>query len=246
MRVVARERIGDAGNARVQIAAPEVFRADRLAGGGLDQRRAGEKDRALLLDDDRLVRHRGHVGAARGAGPHDDRDLRNSCRGHARLIVEDPAEMLAVRKHFGLVRQIGPARVDEVNARQAVLRRDFLRAQMFLDRHRIIGAAFDRRIVGDDHRFAAVNESDPRDQARAVHVAFVHAVGGERADFEKGRTRIDEPRDALAREKLAARDVALARLGGAALGGRAPTRVEFVDDPAPADGVRLVLVRSSA
>ena len=67
MRVVARERVGDAGDAGVQIAAAEVLGRDGLAGRRLDQRRAAEKDRALLLDDDGLVRHRGNIGAARGA-----------------------------------------------------------------------------------------------------------------------------------------------------------------------------------
>ena len=94
---------------------------------------------------------------------------------------------------------------------------------MLLHRHRIIGAALDRRIVGDDHRLAALDPADPGDQPGAVHVALVHAEGGERADFEKRRAGIDKTRDALARQQLAARDMALARLAGAALGRGAPT-----------------------
>ncbi len=156
VRVVARERVGDARHAGVQIAAAEVLGADRLAGRGFHQRRPGEKDRALLLDDDRLVRHRRNIGAARGAGAHDHGDLGDSGRGHARLIVEDAAEVLAVRKHLGLVRQIGAAGIDQIDAGQTVLRRDFLRPQMLLHRHRIVGAALDGRVVGDDHRLAAM------------------------------------------------------------------------------------------
>jgi hypothetical protein len=38
---------------------------------------------------------------------------RTSC-----LVVEDPAEMLAVGKYIGLVRQVCAAGVDEVDARQ--------------------------------------------------------------------------------------------------------------------------------
>ena len=166
MRVVARQRVGDARDAGVQVAAAEILGAHRLAGRGLDQRRAGEKDRALLLDDDRLVGHRRDIGAARGAGAHHHGDLRDSRRGHARLIVEDAAEMLAVGKHFGLMRQIGAAGIDQIDAGQTVLRRDFLRAQVLLHRHRIIGAALDRRIVGDDHRLAAVDRGRSRRSAR--------------------------------------------------------------------------------
>ena len=54
---------------------------------------------------------------------------------------------------------------------------------MFLDRHRIVGAALDRGIVGDDHDFPAVDKADPGDEPGAMNVAFVHAEGGERADF---------------------------------------------------------------
>ena len=116
-------------------------------------------------------------------------DLRNACRGHARLVVEDAAEMLAVGKHLRLMRQIGAAGIDEINAGQPVLERDLLRAQMLLHRHRIIGAALDGGIVGDDHRLAALDPPDAADEPRAVHVALVHAEGRERADLQERRAR---------------------------------------------------------
>jgi hypothetical protein len=59
--------IDDTGNARMDIGAAEVFGRDDFTGRRLDQRRAAEKDRALILDDDRLVAHRRHVGAAGSA-----------------------------------------------------------------------------------------------------------------------------------------------------------------------------------
>ena len=240
MGVVARHRVGDAGDAGVQIGAAEVLGRDGFAGRRLHQRRAGEKDRALVLDDDRLVRHRGNIGAARRARAHHHRDLRESGRRHARLIVEDAAEMFAVGKDLGLMRQVGAAGIDEIDAGQRVLQRDFLRAQMLLHRHRVIGAALDRRIVGDDHRLAAVDAPDAGDHARAVNVAFVHAVGGERADFEKRRAGIDQPGDALARQQLAARDMALARLRRSPFGGDAPALVQFIEQPAPRGPVGFV------
>ena len=141
-------------------------------------------------------------------------------RRHPRLIVEDAAEMLAVGKDLGLMGQIGAAGIDQIDAGQTVLRRDLLRAQVLLHGHRIIGAALDGRIVGDDHRLPAVDEADPGHEPRAVDVALVHAEGRERADLEEGRTGIDQPRDALAGQQLAPRDMALARLCRAALGRR--------------------------
>ena len=47
--------VGDAGDAAVHVGAAELLGADHLAGRGLHQRRAAEKDRALALDDDALV-----------------------------------------------------------------------------------------------------------------------------------------------------------------------------------------------
>ena len=70
---------------------------------------------------------------------------------HLRLVEEDAAEMVAVGEDLGLVRQVRAAAVDQIDARQPVLLGDLLRAQMLLDRQRIVGAAFDRRVVADDH-----------------------------------------------------------------------------------------------
>ena len=78
--VVLGQMVGDAGDARMHVAAAEVFGRDHFAGRGLHQRRAAEKDGALVLDDDRLVAHRRHVGAAGGARAHHDGDLRNALR----------------------------------------------------------------------------------------------------------------------------------------------------------------------
>src|SRR5271166_4201441 len=79
-----------------------------------------------------------------------------------------------------------------------------------------------------------------------MDVAFVHTESGEAADFEKGRTGVDEPRDPLARRQLSARHMALTRLRGAALGRCAPPGLELVDEASPAGDVRLILAGWSA
>lgn len=114
--VVDGEVVGDARDGRVHLAAAEILVGDDLARGGLDQRRAGQEDVALLLDDDALVAHGRHVGAAGGAGAHDDGDLGDALRGHARLVVEDAAEVVLVGEDVGLVGEVGAAAVDEVDA----------------------------------------------------------------------------------------------------------------------------------
>ncbi len=141
--------------------------------------------------------------------------------------------MVAVGEDLRLVRQVRPAAVDEVDARQAVFLRDFLRAQVLLDRHRVIGAALHRGIVAHDHHLPARNAADPADQPRAVDfVLAVHPVGRKLADLEEGRAGIEQPLDPFAREQLAPPDMPLAAAfgpaergcgdGGAQFGGERP------------------------
>ena len=122
MAVVVGEVVGDAGGARVHVAAAQVLGGHDLAGGGLHQRRAAQEDGPLVLHDDRLVAHRRHVGAAGRARAHHHRDLRDALRGEVGLVVEDAAEVLLVREDLVLQRQEGAAGIDEVDAGQAVLR----------------------------------------------------------------------------------------------------------------------------
>jgi hypothetical protein len=78
VRVVFRQIVGDAGQARVDVGAAEFFRRDLFAGCRFDERRAAEKNRPGAPDDDGFVRHRRHVGAAGGARSHHHRYLRNA------------------------------------------------------------------------------------------------------------------------------------------------------------------------
>ena len=204
----------------MHIGAAQFLGADDFAGRGLDQRRSGEKDRALAPDDDAFVRHRRDIGAARGARPHDDRDLRHAQGRHLRLVIKDPPEMLAVGEHLVLRREIRAARIDEVEAGQAVVARDLLGAQVLLDGHREIGAALDRRVVGDDDAFAPPDAPDPGDDPGRRHPAVIHPIGGERRKFEKRRPRIEQQPHPLARQQFAAPLVPRARRRVAALGDR--------------------------
>ena len=234
---------------RVQLAAAQVLGADLLAGGGLHQRRAGEEDRALVAHDHALVAHRRDIGAAGGARAHHAGDLRDPQRAHLRLVEEDPPEVVAVGKHLGLVRQVGPAAVDQVEARQPVLARDLLRAQVLLDRQRVVGAALHRRVVGDDHALPARDAPDPGDHPRAGHLVVVEPVGDQLADLEERRARIEQPLDPLPRQQLAARGMPLAARRGPAERGLRDLRPAV---PPPTRGcarrtsARLRLLRESS
>ena len=156
---------------------------------------------------------------------HDQRDLRDGRGRHARLVVEDPPEVVAVREDVGLERQEGAAAVDEVDARQPVLERDLLRAQVLLDRHRVVRAALDGRVVGDDDAGRALDPADAGDDAGARGVVVVQAGGGERAQLQERGARVEEPVDAFADRELAAFAMALdgaVVAAGAAAGERRP------------------------
>ena len=154
--------VGHARDAGVDVGAAQVLGADLFAGRGFDQRRAADEDRARAFDDDRLVAHRRHVGAAGGTRAHDHGHLGDAVRRQVGLVEEDPPEVLAVGKDVGLQRQEGAAGVDQVDARQAVLLGDFLQAQVFFDRHRVVRAAFDGGVVGDDGHLFAFDRADAR------------------------------------------------------------------------------------
>jgi hypothetical protein len=219
MGVVVGEVIRDAGKPRVHVRPAKLFRRHHLTGRRFHQRRAGEKDGALLLDDDRLVRHGRHIGPACRARAHDGSNLRNALGRHVGLVEEDAAKVIAVREHLVLVGQVGPAAVHQVDARQPVCLGNLLGAQVLLHRHRIVGAALHRGIIGDDHDLAALDPPDACNDAGAGRIAIVQPVRRGRADFKKRRAGVEQPRHPFTRQDLATRHMPLARRLSAAIKG---------------------------
>ena len=194
----------------MQVAAAEILRGHHFAGRGLHQRRAAEEDRALVAHDHRLVAHRRHIRPARGARAQHGRDLRYAVGAEIGLVVEDATEVLTIREHLVLPRQKRTAGVHQVDARQPVLTGDLLGAQVFLDRDRVVGTAFDGRVVGHDHAFAARHPADAGDQTRAGALVVIHPVGGQRRQLQKRAARVQQPVHPVARQQLAPADMALA------------------------------------
>ena len=111
--------------------------------------------------------------------------------------------MIPVREDLRLVGQVGPARIDQIDARQTVFLGDFLRPQMLLHGHGKVGAALDGGIVANDHDLAALNPANACDHAGTVDIAVIHAVGCQRARFQKGGSRIKQAHHALPWQQLA-------------------------------------------
>ncbi len=142
-------------------------------------------------------------------------------RGERRLVVEDAAEVVAVGKYLVLRRQECPAAFHQVDARQAVLARDLLGAQVLLHRDRIVGAALDRRVVGHHQALAPLDAADAGDDAGAGDVAAVHAVRGQLRQLEERAAGIEQHADAFARQQLAG---GLVLVGGGARAARGRAR----------------------
>ena len=217
----------------MHVAPAELLGRDLLARRGLHERRAAEEDRPLVAHDDGLVAHRRDVRAAGGARPHDRGDLRDAGRRHRRLVEEDPAEVLAVGEDLVLQRQVRAAGVDEVDARQPVVQRHLLRAQVLLDRQREVRAALDRRVVGDDDDLAPVHAADAGDDPGRGRVAVVEAVRGHRRQLEQRRAGVEQAlRRARARAACRARGGARRRRAPPPARTRSQLRSEVVDQRA--------------
>ena len=197
----------------MHVRAAQILGGDLLAGCRLHQWRASQKDRAIAAHDHRLVAHRRDVGAARRTGPHDGRDLRDALGRHLRLVVEDAAKVLAVGEDIGLKWQKRAAGIHQVDAGQAVLLGDLLRAQMLLDGHREVGPTLDCRVIGDDDALLPLDDADAGHDARRGRLVVVHAVRRQRIDLQKRRLWIAEQLDPLAGQQL----LAGAMLGDGAL-----------------------------
>ena len=130
--------------------------------------------------------------------------------------------MLAVGEDLVLAGQERAAGVDEVDAGQAVLQRDLLGAQVLLDRHRVVGAALDGGVVGDDHALAPGHAADAGDDPGAGRLVVIEAVGGQRRALQERRAGVEQAVHPLAGQQLAAADVALAGALAAAQARRAP------------------------
>ena len=113
-----------------------------------------------------------------------------------------------------MIRQICPARINQVNAWQPVLASNLLGPQVLLDGDRVIGPAFDRRVITNHDTFAPGDATDPRDQSRRRRFCVVHAKRSQRGTLEKRAARIEQLINPLARQQLSTRQ--MTRSGGLA------------------------------
>ncbi len=131
--------------------------------------------------------------------------------------------MVAIREHFILIRQVGAAAIDQVDARQIVLLGYLLRPQMFFDAERIVGAALDGCIVAYHHALLPRDTADAGNHAGggrciAAILVLVDVIGGQLRKLHERRAGIKQHLHPLARQQLAARHMLFARSVATTLG----------------------------
>ena len=139
--------------------------------------------------------------------------------------------MPLVREDLVLQREVGPARIDQVDAGKSVLEGDLLGAEMLAHRERVIGAPLDRGVIGHEHALLAFDPSDSGDDARGGKVVVVHLVGGERRELQPGTSGIEHPVDPIANQELLAREMLAAGFERPAFADRLEPREELVALP---------------
>ena len=198
--------LGQTRYARVHLRAAQVLVGGDLAGRGLEQRRPGEKGLGAAAHHDHIIGQPGQIGAARGGGAVYHGDHRQAGRRQAREIVEQAA---AGDEALDLVgEQIGAAALHQLDKRQLVLERDFLAAHDLAPAECAQGTCAYARIVRDHHAAHAADHADAGEHRRARDAArgigIVGAVARQACEFEERRARIEQARQALARQQRAA------------------------------------------
>ena len=200
VRVVLAQVLAQARNSRMGLGTANFVLGAILTDGGFDQRRSGQKNVGASAHQNHVVRQAWQVSTTGSGGAMHDGNLRQTGSRHARLVRKAAP---AFDKDLALVHQIGASAFHQVNHRQLVLLRDFLRAQGFAQTHGRHCAALDGAVTGRNQAALAGHHANTNDGAAAQHgllaVVVVHIEPGQTAEFQKGRTAIKQTRHPLTR-----------------------------------------------
>jgi hypothetical protein len=108
--------------------------------------------------------------------------------------------MLPFGKNLVLYGQKGAAGINQIDLGEMVLKGDLLGTEMLLHCQRVVGAALDRGVVGDNDALNAADPADSGDDRGGRNVAAVHVVGGQLRQFKKRGSGVEQSRHLLARQ----------------------------------------------
>ena len=170
----------------------ELLLVGVLTGRHLHQRRAAEEDLGLVVDHDHVVAGAGQVGPAGGRRPEDQRDGGDGRGRQGGDVAEDLARG---QVELQLVGQVGAARLDQEDHRQAVLPADGQGPQDLAHGDRVQRAGSHRRVVGQDHALGPRDLTDAGDNGPADR-ELRPVAGGDR-QLQEGGVGVDQELDPL-------------------------------------------------
>ena len=204
--IVFGQVVAQSGDRGVHLGAAELLLGGDLAGGCLQQRGAGKKGARAPAHEHDVVRQTGLVGPASGRRAVGHGHHRQPGGRHQREVAEGLAAAHEVLDPVG--QQVGTGALDELHVGQLVLERDRLGAQDLVQAHGLQRAGVDAGVRGQDHAAQAADVADAGDHTAPGHAARgvlgVQAIAGQRAQLEEGGAGVQQQRDALARQQLAA------------------------------------------
>ena len=177
--------------------ATQFFIGGDFAGGGFQQRRAGQEHLGALADHYHVVRQAWLIGATGGGVAVYHGDLRNAGSGQPCLVGKSAG---AVHEHFCRIVQIGAAGFHQAHHRQLVFHGDALQAQGFMQARGRNGAALDGGIGGSNQATNAGHIADAGNGAAAgfgTVLVIVHLVTGQVHQAQEWRTGVQQAGDTL-------------------------------------------------
>lgn len=120
------------------------------------------------------------------------------------LVEEDATKVILIGEDIVLSGEIGTTGVDEVHAGEVILLRDFLCAQVLLDRDWVVRAALDSGVVRDNDAEFIVDETDTCDDtASRDFFLSIEIIPGELRELHEWAARVEQLRDTFSHGKFA-------------------------------------------
>ena len=216
VHLVHREVVAQPRRLGMEAGAAQGLVVGLLAGGHLHQRRPGQEDLGLVGHHDVVVGQARLVGAPRGGRAEHHAHGGNAHLGQLDHLVEEPAGLCEVggldpaAAPAGELRaaavvsaeaKVGARGLHEAHIGDVVVAGDLEGTHPLLAGIRREGAGQDAGVVAHDHALGAADHADA-DHHPAAH-GVVGAVGGQRADLQKGAVGVDHVGDALPDGQLA-------------------------------------------
>ncbi len=199
LALVAGQVVAHAADGAVHFGPTQGFVVHHFIGGHFHQGRSGQEDLGLILDEDGVIAHAGHIGPAGCAVAKDHGDGGHTGLGAAGDLAEAGP---AVVEDALLLGQVGTGRLHQVDAGQLILEGDLAQAETLLQGGVIYRSALVGTHIADAHAQATAHQPDAAHGGAARPEALA-AQPGQGQQFQKGAVAIQQQLQSLAGQHFA-------------------------------------------